>query len=194
MESSRDRLARVISKRAESLIRDLQKQPDMDPVLSKKLDLLLSSKSIPNVLVVPELFTPSRLNLFSLSYVDAVSFARFVGLTYPFLAPRARLLKWIDWIQKDDQLLSAEGFKSLSVHDTSDALEERCLSALGSNPRKRLNTHLAFMINWENFQAKHYPKGSSPTQKTIKKGATASALIVARAFERVKQLKEHQKD
>ena len=108
--------------------------------------------------------------------------------------PKTRLLKWIDWILKDDVLIDKEGVRSLSEFELLEALEDRGLSVNQSlsESRKILNNYLQFSnivrkiclddkSRLNSVQSTTVPLETNKRLNAIDKGAILSALIISNA-------------
>lgn len=109
---------------------------------------------------------------------QATLFAKNVGLALPFLAPKARLLKWIDWILKDDMMIDKEGIRSLNEYELMEALADRGLSVSESLAESRviLNNHIQFSKEMQNMCL----QGKSRLD-AVSKGAILTAMLISNA-------------
>ena len=104
-----------------------------------------------------------------------------MGLGFPQIAPRTRLLQWIDWILKDDALIRKQGVKSLSTHELLEALDERGLSHFAQSSmaqcRNLLSMHLS---QTERLMQLCHRKGSDG-QYILDRGAILGAVMAMRS-------------
>lgn len=105
-------------------------------------------------------------------------FAKNVGLALPFVAPKIRLLKWIDWILKDDVLIDKEGVRSLTEFELMEALCDRGYSINESlaDSRLMLSNHIKFSKEMQTLCLKGKEKLDA-----LDKGAILSAMMISNA-------------
>lgn len=66
-----------------------------------------------------------HLSIVVLPQRQLAMWAHFLNHGLPFLLPRLRLVRWIDWTLKDDALLQIEGVNSMTGYELMEACDER---------------------------------------------------------------------
>ncbi|KAJ3045747.1 hypothetical protein HDV00_007873 [Rhizophlyctis rosea] len=135
-------------------------QRDMDAITSKndmssrymalRWAQLLAKKRAPSSDIVTVFdFFQNHLNIATAPKSEVTLWARYLGFPFPSIAPRERLMRWIDAILKDDAMIKAEGVNGLTHYELLEALDERGYMGIATAPtvndlRNMLSDHIKF--------------------------------------------------
>ncbi|KAJ3142522.1 hypothetical protein HK100_002191 [Physocladia obscura] len=104
---------------------------------------MLNTSSITSADLIPLLHSVFIARLTASNSLESPStLTRFLNFTFPFVAPRTRMIQWADWIIKDDALLLREGVNHLNWFELIEALEERGFTQLDGIDETRMRAML----------------------------------------------------
>ncbi|XJO75216.1 hypothetical protein BDV3_005928 [Batrachochytrium dendrobatidis] len=115
------------------------------------------------------------------------SFGKLLHFTAPALLPRSRLLRWGDWMLKDDLLIKKDGVASLSYIEVLEAIYERGLAfdQVDSKPAmaKALVQHAAFSAQLMESATSHKIRMSSRKVSKNAKSDVTFAIMDKAVFD-----------
>jgi hypothetical protein len=90
-------------------------------------------------------FMYHHVHLGIISDDSLILLAKYLGKSFPKRNTRVKLIKWADWIAKDDSLIAAQGLQNLSHWELIDAAKERGFVEYSKSPVELLKSHFHFM-------------------------------------------------